>query len=212
MYKHLIALVLAAPALAGCSGRVGYIRPDGAPPLSNSAVVDMPREQLWTRLVPELGKRFFVINNLDKASGLINISYSGDPERYVDCGHITSHVKNLAGTRTYSFPGSRQAQIYEVLNKNVGLFSIDRRMALEGRMNLIVEDAGPGKSRLTANTRYVLRREQHVFAAHGPTRTFQDTVSFNTGETTSFSPSSNVAMLECRPTGRFEAEVISILK
>ncbi|UUZ73433.1 hypothetical protein LP415_09480 [Polaromonas sp. P1(28)-8] len=104
--KAVIAL-LGITFLAGCAGKVDYIRPTTkATPGSNVKILNRPREAVWTAAVPELGKRFFVINNLDKASGLINISYSGDPEKYIDCGRITSFVKNAKGERTYEFPGS----------------------------------------------------------------------------------------------------------
>jgi hypothetical protein len=83
-------------SLTACAGKVEYLRPNIGVPIANTRAVDMSRDELWTRLIPELGKRFFVINNLDKASGLINISYTGDPELYVDCGRITSYVKNAA--------------------------------------------------------------------------------------------------------------------
>ena len=30
--------------------------------------------------------QFFVSNNLAKSTGLVNLSYSGVPEKYLDCG------------------------------------------------------------------------------------------------------------------------------
>lgn len=211
MFKR-IASTATLLLLAACAGKVEYLRPNVGVPIANTRAVDMSRDELWSRLIPELGKRFFVINNLDKASGLINISYTGDPEQYVDCGHITSYVKNAAGERTYSFPAASAAQRYEVMPEGRGLLSVDRRMTLEGRMNLIVEDVGPGKSRLTANTRYVLTREVHVTqASNQASRTFRDSLSFNTGQIAAF-PGDADRTIECYPTGRFEEDVISSLK
>jgi hypothetical protein len=41
------------------------------------------------------GQRFFVINNFDRASGLINISSRGYPARFVDCGTIVVAISGL---------------------------------------------------------------------------------------------------------------------
>ena len=60
--------------------------------VSNTITVNKSKEEVWKELIPQIGKNFFVINNLDKESGIINISYSGDPERYIDCGEIYSYL------------------------------------------------------------------------------------------------------------------------
>lgn len=136
--RRLIALV-GVIALAGCAGKVDYTPPVGAYGQdNNSAVVQMPKDVVWKNLVSEIGKKFFVINNIDKDSGLINISYSGDPENYIDCGTVSSYVKNLAGERTHVFPGARARQQYETMTDT--LYKINREMSLEGRMNIIVSD------------------------------------------------------------------------
>ena len=73
-----IAILLVAVSLvAGCAGKLDYVRPTTpAAASTNYKIIDKPREAVWNASVPELGKQFFVINNLDKSSGLINISYS----------------------------------------------------------------------------------------------------------------------------------------
>src|SRR5262245_7244989 len=110
-------LLTVAIFVSGCAGKVEYIRPS---PLSstpmNYKIIDKSKEATWNGSVPELGKRFFVINNLDKSSGLINVSYSGDPEKHVDCGRIKSYVMNARGERTYDFAGAKEQQSYEIMN------------------------------------------------------------------------------------------------
>lgn len=174
-------------------------------------VINKPRDSVWNAAVPQLGKRFFVINNLDKASGLINISYSGDPEKYVDCGRIVSFVKNARGERTYDFPGARAQQHYEVMTGN-GLFFHDRRVQLEGRVNLIFEELGPSSTRVTASTRYVVQRTQTVRNVEGRTQTGTHSVSFNTGGEASFPAVADGRATECAATGEIEREILSILK
>jgi len=104
---HDILIFLVIMPMAGCSSKFKYTPPTTQPVLNNSIVVNKSKDEVWKEIVPALGGAFFVINNLDKESGLINISYRGAPEKYVDCGHIHSYVKNLAGERTYDFPASK---------------------------------------------------------------------------------------------------------
>lgn len=196
--------------LAGCAGKYDYVRPSSYGTTSNSKVVDKPRDAVWAASVPALSKQFFVINNIDKASGLINVSYSGDPERYVDCGRITSFVQNARGERTYDFPGAKAHMAYEVMNPGAGLFFIERKMALEGRVNLIFEEVSPTQTRVTANTRYVVNRSQVVrSAANNIPNSRTDTVSFNSGSAGAFPAMADGRAAECAANGALEREVLS---
>jgi hypothetical protein len=210
--RLLIPGVVVTAVLTGCAGKLDYVRPSAPLRHDNSIVVDKPRDAVWNAMIPALGKQFFVINNLDKSSGLINISYSGDPQLYVDCGRVTSYVKNARGERTYDFAGATASQQYEVMN-DAGLFLISRRMTLEGRMNLIFEEEGPQKTRITANTRYVLNREMQVQSMSSQIpQSRRDSISFNSGQPASFPAARDGRALECQPTGRFEADVLSLVK
>lgn len=202
--------VITALLLAGCAGKMDYTPPVKPLGTINQKIIDMPREAVWNSIVPELGKQFFVINNIDKSSGLINLSYSGNPERYIDCGNITSYVKNARGERTYNFPASKAQQRYEVLDGN-GLFMIDRQMTLEGRMNLIFEEINPKQTRVSANTRYVVQKKLKVFNfANNMTYPFDDSISFNSNSSASF-PNSSINT-ECLSTGKLEEEILALIK
>lgn len=206
-------MMLTAALVVGCAGKVDYVRPNvQSTASSNSRIIDKPRDAVWNASVPALGKQFFVINNLDKSSGLINISYGGDPEKYVDCGRISSYVKNLQGERTYNFAGASANETYEIMHNN-GLFFVERKMSLDGRVNLIFEEVGPTQTRVTANTRYVLNRNQIVrAAANNSSRTFAHTISFNSGGSASFPASNDGRAAECAATGVLENEILSAIK
>ena len=105
--KNAVLSVLIAATLAGCATKVDYRPPSLASVPSNSKVVDKPIDEVWTKAVPAIGKQFFVINNLDKSSGLMNLSYSGSPEQYVDCGHLNLQDQKASGVQTQSFPPRR---------------------------------------------------------------------------------------------------------
>jgi len=69
MRAAVIGLILLA--MTGCAGKVEISRPMSQA-TTNSKVIRLPRDVVWNRAVPNLGKQFFVINNLDRSSGLIN--------------------------------------------------------------------------------------------------------------------------------------------
>lgn len=206
-------IFLALVVLTGCAGKIEYARPSTSlGPAHNSKTIDRPREAVWNSSVPELGKQFFVINNLDKSSGLINISYSGDPERYVDCGRVRSYVKNARGERTYDFPASKASQQYEVMNDR-GLFFVNRKLSLEGRVNLVFEEVGPNQTRVTANTRYVVTRQLSVTTPSvAIPQSSTDSISFNGGASGAFSTNGAGPNTECVSTGDLEREILSVIK
>jgi hypothetical protein len=211
--RYLLIATLSL-CVTACAGKVDYTRPMAqAARSSNVKTVERSRDAVWNASVPELGKQFFVINNLDKSSGLMNISYTGDPERYIDCGRIRSYVKNAKGERTYDFAGAKAQQSYEIMNPSVGLFFLDRRMNLEGRVNLIFEESGPTSTRVTANTRYVVTRTQTVRnAGNSIPQTGSDTISFNSGGSASFPRNAQGQSAECVSTGALEQEILSAIK
>jgi hypothetical protein len=211
---RVLISALSLAVLAGCAGKVDYIRPSAQVAQGqNSKIINKPREAVWTTSVPALSKQFFVINNLDKSSGLINLSYTGDPEKYIDCGRITSFVKNAQGERTYDFPAAKAQQSYEIMNPSVGLFFIDRRMNLEGRVNLIFEEVDANSTRVTANTRYVVTRSQTIrSAAGGFPQNPTDTISFNSGGSARFPTNQQGEFAECAARGILEQEVLSAVQ
>jgi len=212
--KPILSLLACSLLLASCAGKVEYVKPNSVKPEANSKLIQRNREAVWNSAVPQLGKQFFVINNLDKSSWLINISYSGSPEKYIDCGRITSYVQNARGERTYNFPAASPMQVFEVMF-NGELFNYKRTMALEGRVNLIFEEVAPNQTQVTASTRYVVTRglvQQR--AANGASQSMSDTVAFNSNGSGAFpaSASSDIAPTECFSTGKLEQEILSTIR
>jgi hypothetical protein len=207
-----MSAVAAALILGGCAGQQSYVRPASSmQPGSNMVLIPKSRDVVWNAAVPALSKQFFVINNLDKSSGLINVSYTGDPEKYVDCGRVTSYVKNARGERTYEFAGAAAQQTYEIMEPG-GLFFIDRRMSLEGRVNLIFEEVSPTETRVTANTRYVVQRQRNVRDVQNRTQSLNDSVSFNTGSTATFPSPGTAQGTECGAKGSLEQEILAAVR
>ncbi|MHC4265945.1 MAG: hypothetical protein ACYSUK_08440 [Planctomycetota bacterium] len=197
----LIPLLL----IVGCAGEFKYTPPTPIPKIYNSIIVNESKDEVWSRIIPALGKTFFVINNLDEESGFINISYNGDPEEYVDCGRIYSYIQDLSGERTYDFPASRAYKVYETYNNTILLHHL-RKMNLDGRMDIIIEEIAPDKTRITVDTRYVVTKSITSIDIQGNQTSFNDSISFNTGKSDEF-PGGRV----CICNGTLEKEVLSLL-
>jgi hypothetical protein len=174
--------------------------------MHNTKVVNKSFDAVWASTIPSIGKAFFVINNLDKNSGLVNVSYSGDPEKYIDCGVIRSDVSNMRGQRSYEFPAASAYQTYEIMQDG-HLFFIERKMDLDGRVNLIFEPIGKSQTRVTANTKYVVRKSLRIARAEGGfPQSAVDSISFGAGSGATFA--GRGASTRCVSNGRLEQEVL----
>ena len=210
------ALVLATVGglLAACvSGQTQYTPPGSGTSATNFRVVDRPFEDVWNSAIPKIGKTFFVINNLDKASGLINVSYAGDPEKYLDCGRAIFDVEGPQGKRHFEFPGAVQHASYLTTAPIPGnlfgrqqLVPIERNMSLDGRVNLVFEKIDSAHTRVTATTRYVVTRTLSILQS---SRT--DSISFTSGGEASFPPAANGAAVLCRPSGSLESDLLAMV-
>jgi hypothetical protein len=210
MKKTFAAAGLSTAMLCGCvSGGINYTKPQAAAePNSNSIVVAKSRDAVWATAIPNLGKHFFVINTMDKSSGLINVSYSGDPERYVDCGRIHTDVTNARGPRSYDFSGSAADKRYEFVFEN-RLYSAHRKMSLDGRVNLIFEVVDASHTRITASTQYIVHKQFEVqMAGSTVTEHSTDSVSFTSGGSAAF-PNSETT---CAATGALESQLLTLLR
>ena len=210
-----IPLLLPATAfllfLSGCaSSTLSYTEPANVQKVQISKTIDKPRDAVWAAAVPALGKDFFVINNMDKASGLINVSYSGDPHSFVDCGHISASFSNLRGTQNFEFDGSARDANYTQY-KNPLMINLHRQMNLDGRINIIFESPTPNTTVVTVNARYVLDRHLQARASNGAGDSRQDEVSFSSNGRAAFPEVGVTQATSCVPTGKLEQDVLRLI-
>jgi hypothetical protein len=198
-------LVVCLCVLACVSGQLTYTPPAPTESARPTVTINRSRADVWRSLIPELGRTFFVINNLDQSSGFVNVSYSGNPERFVDCGLIISDVSNLRGPRTYKFPAASAEERYEV-TAGEKLYGVIRTMALEGRANIILEEVSATVTRVTVNTRYVLTKRMVYTAVSGASSQETETITFGFGERSAFP-----AGTTCQSTGALENQLLGLL-
>ena len=209
--RALIA-VLAIAVLAGCAGNLNYVRPAPQGKIEISKTIAEPRGVVWDSAVLELGKQFLVIDHLDRESGFINLSYSGNPERFVDCGWITSRLMNSREERIYAFPGARAHQIYEIMEGD-NLFIIERTMSLKGSVRLIFEELGPNSTKVTAKAYYMVRREvAGRCEGEDISQSSTDDISFTSGGGATLPSNIEGRSIECVGTGKMERDILSLIE
>lgn len=235
MKRRLICAASVAVFMFGCatSGRsnFSYVPPSTrvGPPTSETLVHES-FDAVWDRLVGRLATGFFVINNIDKASRLINVSYSSDaPGDFVDCGQ---------STRQFSFKDESQTYTYQVADsstfktaatwgpmRNLPLVGqISRRTSVEGRINLYVAPVSQAATKVTANVKYVLKVTVGGFStaynAFGvvvnqvPIPQSTNDISFSTAEAGSkeWGTPPNADTVVCRTTGKLEESLLEKAK
>jgi len=206
--KKLLIGILMLGIVSCVGGGYDYITPMPCEKTDNSIVINKSKDEVWKDIISSVGGSFFVINNLDKESGFINISYNGSPMKYVDCGNINSKVVNVRGERSYSFPAAIPYKQYELVENN-NLFFIYRKMNLEGRINIVVQEEENNKTRATVTCRYVVTKKTEVTQPGVVGRNYlNDSISFNTNGSESFPPPGTT----CRSNGNLEREILELIK
>jgi len=92
----------------------------------------------WESLIDYASGTFFAIDNFEKASGLITLTFgASDPSRFIDCGQMVAQ----AGAVSFQGPYATYMATY-------------RNATLTGRMNLVVRQIEPNKTLVRSNARY----------------------------------------------------------
>ena len=172
---RITLLILCTGCATQGSNTFNYV-PNDPITIRNEKTVTKPQAAVWDELVRELSKSFFVINNIERESRIINVSFnSNSPGEFVDCGRTTrSYTQGekverydyeVAGFSTFKVAAIRQEH---PAFANYSL--IRREPSLEGRSNIYVAPDPSDSSRtvISVNTRYILtiRIRGDNFAEH----------------------------------------------
>ena len=220
--KSIFPFAFVLFAVAGCSLMESRPQP-GPPPVKPptayvkpeiEAVSDLERDVwrtrkvAWKKFMLAVSRTHFYIDHVDEARGELQVHYSGDPQNYVDCGRVSNTVKLPEGDKRYDFSAASPYQQYQITRKGK-VFQVERRMGLTAAVRLIFNELETEKTRVAASSAYSLTRDQSVVGpGSAQPLLLNDTISFNTGETGTF-PN---AQTKCQPTGKLEAELLSLLK
>lgn len=210
MIRTLVAIALAA-SLAGCAGRLTYTGPAVQQAGAHDKTLNQPLNHAWAASIQSFERHQLVVNSMDKAAGVVSLSLTGNPERYLDCGQVESMVVNprAIARRVYQFPAASSHQVYEQLMRG-NLYEVDRRLELGGTINVMLQHAGRNQTRVTVNSLYRLTRTVHVGNVAG--RYYEpvsDTITFTTSSRGTF-PGLEQAT-QCIANGQLEKEILGML-
>ena len=200
--KKLIAIATTCVAIAGCATSTTNYAPPTETTIVNTKFVNKPFDSVWDALVKELSGDFFVINNIDKNSRLINISFtSQSPSDFVNCGVTSRTFKNARGDQSYSYKTADSAN-FLAANDQGHVFNVRRTSRLEGRTNIYVAPENAGTN-VTVNTKYVISVSMAATAIDGrPAGTENFTFDPSTKQTY------NDGQVTCAAVGSIEERII----
>jgi hypothetical protein len=188
-----ILLVCLGIFLVGCATGTYAPPMHSADKTKYSIELDKPFDTVWQDLIQYAAGTFFAIDNYEKDSGLITLSFgSNDPAQFITGGQWTA--KNLS--QSYS------GDYVDFLHRYHGA-------TLEGKMNIVVMAIDENRTRVQVNARY-------IFSAP-PVQNVPGTVwSFDTGSCGTsqvFNPVQGTGNTRtiC-PTYKAEEAVLSALK
>jgi hypothetical protein len=220
MLKKLLIISMGLIMMCGCAtGKFNYTKPKYSNvPYKNSKMVLKNKNEVWKSVIKGLATSFFVINNLDKESGFVNISYAGSPENYVNCGIIKSMGTLYGRKYNYLFPAQKRQMTYLAYDEGIKcILSIDRTMNLEGRINLIIEEVGSNETLVTVNIKYILTKKTRGQVKQSinpfyPVKRYNifnttETCSFNTNQTGKF----DSGITTCKSTNELEKNILELI-
>jgi hypothetical protein len=180
-----------APVVAWTGACTPYVPPPEPPKtIVSSVVVEEPFEEAWSAAIPALGQSFFVVNNLNKDSGFINISYAGDPTGKIDC--------------RLAVPSCRPAGFLEA---GISTSCLSGPPTMNVRMNLVFTKESDHTTRITANVRYSVAMPYVDEQAHP----ISAQTEFTTTQPGGFQVPS-LAGATCSSTGSLEGQLTELLR
>tara|TARA_Y100000748_G_scaffold12451_1_gene10233 strand:+ start:494 stop:1117 length:624 start_codon:yes stop_codon:yes gene_type:complete len=180
-----------------------YVEPFGKYSESYSYDVNASFDEAWSALIDYSSTAFFGIDNFEKESGLLTLSFGvEDPNQYLDCGTIL--VMN-GGNVTFDGSYVDYARIY-----NSAEFT--------GLMNISVRDINENTANIRVNTRYIFTTTGQYY---DPTlNIFRPTpaviFSFDSGSSDTEGASTYIegtgSLRTCMPTYKAEKAIIDFIK
>ena len=206
MLSRLAAVPLFATLLfSGCATSTFNYVPPTETKIQNTKQVSQSFDVIWDRLVRQLSSDFFIINNIDKNSRLINLSFTSQrPSEFVDCGRTARTFKNARGEQNYAYNSADSSSFSGTIGSG-NAFNYRRNPKLEGRTNIYVAPEGSGTV-VTVNTKYVVAVNVSAFSLDGrPAGSESITFDFSTKQ------GLTGGQVTCYALGSIERRILSLI-
>lgn len=153
------AMMLAAACASVTPSTRDYFEASQAP-IANSTNSASNFDTVWDGVVAKLSQSFFVINNIDKQSRIINVSFSTqNPERYVDCGRSKRSFSFQEKTAVFDYQVAASSTYKVMTTWNSGslpaVVTVARSTKLEGRANVYIAPSDTAGTVVSVNAIYI---------------------------------------------------------
>ena len=165
----------------------------------NSVITNKNFHETWTSIIDFIDDSFFKIQNLEKDSGLITLSFgSNEPENFIDCGDFEY---------TLFFTGEKFKGSYIDYAKS-GLLAV-----LEAKMNINIQKIDNESTKVSINTNYTFST-QHALGYYDPE--LNQTYSFVSGGYQTidvlYPISGSIPTRTCKSTNFAENSIFNVIK
>ena len=158
----LISAVMFSGCATQATSTFNYTKPSDKRH-TNEIIVNKPFETVWSGLIKQLSKSFFVVNNVEKESRIINVSFSSDtPENFIDCGITDRTFERGEEKQVYRYSAAADSA-FKLGRKpqnnanNIAIVDyIQRQTDLAGRINIYVAPTSDNDTEVSVNTKYIL--------------------------------------------------------
>ena len=156
----------AAVLLSACASQTVVTSDPGRHTVETEKSVNKGFDEAWMELVSGLSKSFFVINNIEKASGIINVSFSSDePSEFIDCGTAHGTISGAPFTYSIASPGKNPSVYQQGIYTFAG--SSLRDTDVQGRVNIFMQKVSEDTTTVTVNAKYVFNLDAQHYSNAG---------------------------------------------
>jgi len=230
--KFLVPFFL---VLSGCATTLAntdqYYEPPSFEKVKNEVVLESDFNSTWDDLVGDLSKTFYVINNIDKESRLLNVSFSVTEgiSGFVDCGVTERRFQLASRNEDVRYDVADPSEYFinsatQTNQPNTMYLHYYRRPILEGRANIYIAPQKDGKTKVMVNARYSWKFRGEfdgwlympLYDSHRRLENqlrirddnIGDPLSFNTNQLGGDGQGDSV---QCISTGKFERDILNLV-
>lgn len=208
--KYGLVILTSSSIFTGCAeSALNYTPPSdfNTEKISTTKIINKDYNKTWDELVNNLSDNSFVINNMNKDSGFINISFSvSNPSLYSDCGRWIGYFKNLNGEANYNFSGAENAKLSTM--NGTSMINIISTKTLSGRANILIQKIEDKKQKIKVNVKYILSGVNKNMVVYPEQIYYTNwTVDFSSNER----GHSQTGQTQCQTTGLLETELLKYI-
>lgn len=165
MYQNRIIIFFLLAVLGGCAAPraiedYSHI-PAGDYQIDKTTNVNLAFDSAWDRAVQSLSSTFYTINNIEKNSRIINVSFRlNDPTKYIDCGISNRAITYKKKPREFQYEtaGSTNYEYLWYTSQRYHIWTVaNRNSSVSGVANIYFNPLSENQTSITVNINYLLK-------------------------------------------------------